>query len=439
MARSAQSVRAAQSARRAGSTRRGALRLTRRGKFFLAAAAVCTIVAYGSGRTEFLYAACFLATLLLAALLLVRMRRRKLTVTRTFGPAVVSAGSIASVSLEVRNLGLSPSGPARWVDRIPWVPGVAGPGDLPPLAAAVPGYQVAGSVTTLRYSVRPDSRGIFPIGPLEVQYSDPFSLASGRSTLGGVQPLSVIPATSMFGDGGPSAITGEGAARIVQRRTTGTDDDLMTREYRSGDALRRVHWRASARHGELMVRQEEQRTFPEARLLLDTRADGYGDGWSDLAGNGGSADFEWAVRMVASLGAHLHRSGFLVEVIETAPQQLAPLGNANQGSGQDVAFLVSLASVHPIEVSGPSTPSEALGNGPVFAVLAETDPETLRWIIGQRRGYELGVAFVIGDRTRDSLAELTRAGWICVAVRESDDPAQAWASVPRVQAQAGAQ
>ena len=45
----------------------------------------------------------------------------------------------------------------------------------------------------------------------------------------------------------------------------------MTREYRHGDPMRRVHWAATARHGELMVRQEESVTTPEATIILDQR------------------------------------------------------------------------------------------------------------------------------------------------------------------------
>lgn len=409
----------------------------------IAASVVCVLIAYGSNLSAMLYAAGFLAVLPTVSLVMVRMRRRRLSVVRAFSPSLVPAGSIATVDLAVRNLSVSRSGPAVWADRIPWRPGTAGPGELPSLAGSLPGYVNSSAAATLRYTVRPPFRGVFNIGPLEVEYTDPFGLAAGSASLGGIQPLSVVPIVIPLGGGGPSILAGDGTARLAQRRAAGNDDDLMTREYRSGDALRRIHWRASARHGELMVRQEEQRTYPEARILIDTRKYGYRDEFADLGNDdSGSGAFEWAVRMVASLGVHLHRTGFLVQVLETGPAQITPLGDANQGAGQDIDFLISLAGLRlsdaPLPGAGLIRGEEQAEGlpGPIFAVVADPDLATLHWIAAQRRPFELGVAFVLGRRSASAFDALSAAGWTCVPVRETDDPALAWASISRFTGQA---
>jgi uncharacterized protein (DUF58 family) len=437
----------------------------------------CFIVGYGAGLSELLYAASFLVVLPLGSLALVRLRRRRLSVVRSFSPIVASAGSPVSVEIEVRNLSSSASSPASWADRIPWHPGSAGPGALPVLAGALPGYLNPAAVARVRYTLRPPTRGVFPVGPLHIEYGDPFGLAAGSAALGGIQQLSVVPAVVPFGTDGPSILSGDGSARLVQRRSSGSDDDLITREYRSGDALRRVHWRASARHGELMVRQEEQHTFPEARVLIDTREDGYGDAWADLGGEtSGSGSFEWSVRMVASLGVHLHAAGFEVHLLETASAQIAPLGETNQGHGQELEFLLSLAAIQrsdefgrhfgAVPSTGPSHSSASHSShssashssssqsssssssssesepraegaaGPIFAVLAEPSADTLRWMVAQRRTHELGVAFVVGRRASTAFDTLSQAGWVCVPVRETDDPALVWASINRFSGQA---
>ena len=53
------------------------------------------------------------------------------------------------------------------------------------------------------------------------------------------------------------------------------DDDVAPRAYRTGDSLHRVHWRSTARYGELMVRREEQYWRNTASLFLDTRRAAY--------------------------------------------------------------------------------------------------------------------------------------------------------------------
>src|SRR5690606_18569135 len=124
-------------------------------------------------------------------------------------------------------------------------------------------------------------RGLYAIGPFVVEHEDPFGMAVSTIALGDPDRLVVIPALTDLSEGGPSLADGDGAAQLVQRKPAGNDDDLSTREYRPGDALRRVHWRASARHGELMVRQEEHRSLPDARIIVDTRRRGYPDATTD--------------------------------------------------------------------------------------------------------------------------------------------------------------
>jgi uncharacterized protein (DUF58 family) len=411
---------------------RSLTRPTIRGFLFFVAGLAAGVLAYTAGRSEFLFAAGFLLVLPLAGLVMVRLRPLRLSVTRTFSPSVVSAGTSTVVELAVRNMARYSSASATWTDRIPWFPYTAGPGTLPVLAPGA--VLVVARGARLGYTLRPTLRGVYDIGPLDVDYSDPFGLATARVEVGGSQSLYVVPLVVPLGDATSISVTGEGSARLIQHMAVGNDDDLMTREYRTGDALRRVHWRASARHGELMVRQEEQRSFPEARLLIDTRMDGYGGPIAEFGiHDTGFTWFEWCVTMIASLGVHLHRSGFLVRVLESDTRQIASLGDADQGSGQDIEFLLSLAGVRLSDSRkfvGGDVEERAQGNlGPIFAVVAEPSVDTLRWILAQRRPYETGVAFVIDTGNAHIWTALVEAGWTCIPVRDTDDPALVWASV----------
>ena len=254
---------------------------------------------------------------------MVRVRRPKFEVIRLFSPPVVSAGGLTRVTVRVRNIGSSASTPLLWNDAIPWAQ------PMEPHALDTIGIGSAlKRVRAVDYELFPPRRGLYPIGPFVVEYEDPFGMVNAVLAVGEADRLVVVPDVVELPPGGPTLADGEGTAQLVQRTVTGNDDDLTTREYRPGDALRRVHWRASARHGELMVRQEEHRSHPDARIIVDTRQSGYpdavpdpGDTWSPTAH---SESFEWVVRMTASLGAHLESAGFRVLIEETA----VPAGRA---------------------------------------------------------------------------------------------------------------
>ena len=99
----------------------------------------------------------------------------------------------------------------------------------------------------------------------------------------------------------------------------------MTREYRHGDPMRRVHWAATARHGELMVRQEESVTTPEATIILDQRYTAFHNGlnsvFSGTHGDAGqelvtSDTFEWAVTAAMSISAHLAERNYVLRFLD---------------------------------------------------------------------------------------------------------------------------
>lgn len=218
---------------------------------------------------------------------------------------------------------------------------------------------------------------------------------------------------------------------MLVRRAIGGEDDLSTREYRRGDALRRVHWRATARHGELMVRQEEPRSHAEARVILDTRRTGYPDTLPLRSPDDSeSQSFELALSLAASLALHLARGGFAVEFVETAATQLAPVHPIE-------FFLDSLATAELSSETGALAAGSRLSSsarpdrahGSVFAVLADADNETLERLAAQRPSFDLAVAFIVTYRGMRAVDRLRDAGWTCVPMRVDDSVEGAWRAV----------
>jgi uncharacterized protein (DUF58 family) len=400
------------------------IRLTSRGIVFAIVGSGFAIASYVAGNSLLLIVACLLLALTLIAALLARFRSMKLAMVRSFSPSPVSATTPTTVALDTSNLARISSAPLYWNDTLPWRPLATDPVHLRPLSShGTPG----GSRARLTYTLTPPRRGVFRIGPLAIAYSDPFGLAVGFMTIGGKDELIVTPHVTELPQSGVWLEAPDGSARLVQAMGVGNSDDLMTREYRRGDALRRVHWRASARHGELMVRQEEQRAYPEATIVIDTREAGYLDhhGFASLAGGGTvfSRDFEWAVSMLASLGIHLHREGFVVHVAETSERQVIEPADDESRVGREADFLLSLASVRLTREAGSPPPAPA--EGPVFAIISEPDEATITWLLALRRPLEIGVVFLVGA-DRGSASELSRGGWRVIPVDHRTSPALAW-------------
>ena len=274
--------------------------LTTRGVSFLAAGIVCALFGYGLGERGLLYVGIGLISLPLLAAFTSRRGRYRLATSRTVTPPRVPIGHTATVTLRLENISRVPTGLLLAEDKVPYA------------LAGRPRYVLdkieRRGVRELTYPLRSDLRGKFQIGPLQLQVTDSFGLveltrsATGRTTFV-VTPRVVGLSRSVISR--TWAGEGEGRARLT---STAGEDDVIPREYRDGDELRRVHWRSTARYGELMVRREEQRWRNRATIFLDARS------FSHL-GTGPASSFEAAVSAAASVGVHVAREGLSAQFV----------------------------------------------------------------------------------------------------------------------------
>ncbi|HEU4421759.1 MAG TPA: DUF58 domain-containing protein [Pilimelia sp.] len=280
---------------------REALRgLTTRGRSFLAAAAAAAVSAVILGEKDLLRVAVLLAILPLLAAAYVGRSRYKLACTRSLQPHRVPVGASARVILRLQNMSRLPTGTLLLEDRLPYALG-----SRPRVVLERLGPHQASSVG---YTVRADIRGRYDVGPLVVRLTDPFGLCELTRSFPSVDKLTVIPQVvplPIVRLAGEYAGTGESRSRSV---AVHGEDDAATREYRHGDDLRRVHWRSTARTGELMVRREEQPWESRATVVLDTRAHAH-------RGEGPTASFEWAVSAAASISVHLRQAGYKLRFV----------------------------------------------------------------------------------------------------------------------------
>lgn len=393
-----------------------AVRPTVRGWGFLAVSVAFVVASTIIDRREGLYVGFFLLTLVLVSAVLVWMVRPRVQVRRRFAEPAVAVGELATVRVVVEATG-SARGLNRWAEQLPEGFGDQG-GDL--WAAGADSRRFGGMV---EYRVRPPKRGRYPIGPLWLGYGDPLGLAVALRPAGEVSTLTVTPRVTALDQPGVLTASGEGGRHQLYVPSNPRADELIAREYRAGDPLRRVHWRQTARRGELMVRQEEQQGDPEACVVLDTTVAAR----AGTATSAAEAEFERAVEAAASISVRLLADGFAVTVIETA----APLERAGDriaprvrhySPGAAPSLLMDLADVRRVSTtadddvwSGVDGHLRSVGGMlPVFCVLTGTGTAGSTRLAAVKGAADPAVAIVAAEASpaasalRDSL--LTN-GW----------------------------
>ena len=277
------------------------MELTGRGKTLLAVSAAVGLTALLVGEGDLLRAAVLAAVAPIGGLVLLAWTRPALESNRVLDPAQVEAGRPAQVRLGIRNTGRRRPPALMLEDRIPYRLG-----NRPRLVLE---RLEPGARSVVNYTIVPGARGSYELGPLRMRCSDPFGLAVSKQEFPMTTPLIVTPPAEPLPTlrlpGGAGLSSGESQAQAVS--ITG-NDDIAVREYRHGDDLRRVHWKASAHRGELMVRREEQPWENSAALLLDMRRGSH-------RGEGDQSSFEWMVNAAASATVRLARDGMAPRLV----------------------------------------------------------------------------------------------------------------------------
>ena len=400
--------------------------LTTRGAAFAGAGLVLVSAGVLLGQHDVTRVGILLLALTTIALVLVRRHGLHLDVVRTATPARVAIDERAVVTVRIRNVEPTPSPVVMAEESIDYALGDRPRFVLPSLRP--------GDVQEVQYTVRSHTRGVHRIGPLGVRVRDPFGLTLRTAAVSGDAEIVVLPKVVPLPHGRSlgSGIGSEGS--IPHMVALHGEDDVSIRSYRDGDDLRRIHWPATAKTGELMVRQEDRPARRRAAIVLDSRARGH-------HGSGTSGSFEWGVTACASVAAHLLDQGYAVHLIsdETAEDSRAasamevdPLLDvlAMAETGSDDQFADVLQSAHPVTASG----------GLVLAVVTDLDEELARRVASLRQPGGTALAIVLDPdgftATRrhragssDELAcvpVLRGAGWTVAVVGAGDDLPSVW-------------
>ena len=147
-------------------------------------------------------------------------------------------------------------------------------------------------------------RGIIAVGPATTVRSDPIGLLRREHAFEDVHQVHVHPRTTSV----PS--TSAGLIRDLEGNPTRrlVDADMSfhaIREYAPGDSQRQIHWKSTAKTGQLMVRQYEESRRSRMAVVLAIAEREYAD----------ADEFELAVSCAASLGLRAVRDARDLDIV----------------------------------------------------------------------------------------------------------------------------
>lgn len=162
-----------------------------------------------------------------------------------------------------------------------------------------------------RLRIAAPRRGIIRVGPMQFTRGDPIGILRREIGWPQVEEIYVHPVTSRL----PS--TSAGFLKDIEGQPTThiVDSDLAfhaIREYVPGDSRRHVHWKSTAKTGQLMVRQFEETRRARIAVILDVQADEFSS----------EDEFELGVSAATSLALQAVRDGREVLMVTSGRSQL---------------------------------------------------------------------------------------------------------------------
>jgi len=293
------------------------MKLTPRGR---ALAAIMALLYFFANQTQvgWLYVMTALAAgLLLAACFVPRRMLRRLSLVRRINGSTTTAdlelyaGDPLAVDLEFQNASRFPALQLRGAETCP--PAPADDRSQPFFVSTVP---PRGSLT-LHYETTCARRGWFEFPPVSISTRAPFGFFAARRDLPAPTGVLVFPEyreldhLSLF-DRMP-------APQNTFARLGVGGEFIGVREFRPGDSRRHVHWRSTARAGQLIVKEFAEETQPGLTIALDLRA-------SSNIGAGDDTSLELAIKAAATLARYAERRGLPVSLASNSRQWPAPPG-----------------------------------------------------------------------------------------------------------------
>jgi uncharacterized protein (DUF58 family) len=346
--------------------------MTRRGVCTLVAAAVLVALGLVAGYPVLVTLGAVAFGAVVAALG-VAGRRPRVEVIRELFPDRVARGGRAGITLRVHNPGTRRQAGFTAIDRV----------GADRVTIAVRSL-AAGAEQSYLNELPTRRRGRHEVGPLTLRRVDALGLGRSELLLGETATLWVYPRTHPV-----SAVAGglplhhhDGEATETSPR--GSLDVREVRPYAPGDEVRHLHWKATARTGQLMIRDYADPHQPRFTVLLDDRCEVPAE-----------PEFEEAVELAASLVVAAAGADHRCRLVTPGGVDV----NTTLGSDAVQRYLEALCVVARTEEAGlPLVPGELAraGGGTLVVISSAVSPADHAALVGMRPRYGDVVVVVLG-------------------------------------------
>ncbi len=292
------------------------LRLTRAGRWFLGLTVALLLFGGGVGLEiqawiPLLYVIAFWAVASVARLFVApRIRLRARHMDR------IAVGELLPVDIEVE-LDAGRTFPVADLNLLPT--------NLPPAIDAVPeggialGSLLPGQTARVRLGLRCTRRGVYTLKGYRVETDFPFGLLNAYRYIRQDASLLVYPNfTRLTRLTLPTGRRYQPGGVALASQLGDSFEYLGNREYRAGDPLRDIDWRATARmSGAPVVREWREEYFLRVGVILDTHVPQKGVIRDEKAAR--RAAFERAISICAGVSEYMARQDYLIDLFAAGP------------------------------------------------------------------------------------------------------------------------
>lgn len=299
-------------------------------------------------------------------------------------PETIGYGDAAPVTIEVTNRSLLPIPWVQILDSVPLALRTAAPCRL-----ALP--LCAGGSRQISYQIQGTRRGYYHLGPLRLLTGDVLGLYQRQLAAKPIY-VTVFPLVLPVHELRLPAQVPFGPLAAMQRRGEDPARPAGVRPYQSGDGVRRLDWKSTARTGQLLVRRAEPTLAPETTLALSFRLE-------DFPARVAMDSMERAVVAAASVGAALLARRLPVGLVTNGADPKNPDAVVVLPQGKGDAHLQMLLTVLGRIEAGHTTPLYDLlasrplpWGGTLVLLVADMDASTLLPVNAlRRRGQNIAV------------------------------------------------